>query len=209
VTSRGQKGAVANFWDVRRFSIVAAVLVLVRAAPAAAQNQQLFNDFKDDGQVNPCAYSPGQLRKGLKGLPPDIKQYAPGLADQLRRPCGRAPAPVEQQEVEQQAAPGPPSAGPPRADIPKPPSPNVAARRAIDAPVPAASTGPTGADAPGWLVALLVALGVGALAALVANRYGGWSPEGLSRRLRAGFIDASGRGTDAALELRERLTPGR
>jgi hypothetical protein len=197
---------------VRRYVILTAVLALVPAAPAAGQDQQLLNDYKNDGQVNPCAYSPGQVRKGLQGLPPDVKQYAPGLADQLRRPCNQptpAPVPQQQEEAQPQAGPAPPSAGPPRPDVPRPPSPNVSPRRAIEAPVPAASTAPTGSDAPGWLVLLLVLLGAAVVGALLGNLYSGWSPEGLGRRLRAGFGGASGRSSDPAFELRERLSPGR
>ena len=210
MTRRAEAGALATVWAVRRLLIPAALLLLVPASPALAQNQELFNDLKDDGAINPCAYSPGQLQKGLKGLPPDVKQYAPGVGDQLRRPCAQSPVAPGSPEAEQQAGtPGAPGGGPPRPDVPKPPEPNAKPRRAVDAPVPAASVGPTGPDAPGWLVALLVVIGVVALLALLANRVGGWSPEPFLRRLRAGFTDAGGRSADTVLELRERLTPGR
>ena len=195
---------------MRRYLIPAALLLLVPAAPAGAQDQQFLNDLRNDGQVNPCNYSPDQLRKNLKGLPPDVKQYAP--VGQLTRPCGGAapaPAGTPQQEGREAAALGgaPPGGGPPRPDVPKPPSPGVSPRRAVVAPVPAASA-ETGADAPGWLVALLSLLALVGLAALLANRIAGWSLDPFLRRLRAGFVDAGERTADSLAQMRERLTPG-
>ena len=94
-----------------------ALALALAAARARAQND-LYNDFQSDGQIDPCAYSPGQLQNGLDNLPPDLQQYAPGFADQLRSgleaQCGggAVPAPGEDRG---RAAPAAPAAGrPPR-----------------------------------------------------------------------------------------------
>src|SRR5918992_130165 len=84
----------------RRVLAMAGAALLVAAPSASAQNQ-LYNDFQNDGEINPCAYSPGQLQNGLNSLPPDLQQYAPGFADQLRAgleaPCGGAGASTAEQ----------------------------------------------------------------------------------------------------------------
>jgi len=60
------------------------VLALVFAAPAAAQ----LNDYKNGGSIPQCKYSDRQLGGALGDLPPDIEQYAPGYADELRNARG-------------------------------------------------------------------------------------------------------------------------
>jgi hypothetical protein len=171
--------------------VLAVGLALGLAAPASGQSK-IFQDFKNDGQINPCAYSPGQLKRGLQQLPPDIRQYAPGLADQLRRPCVRsvapAPAPARQQGTTDPARPAAPSS--PRRSrrktrVPPPPAPRATAR-AIDAAAPAVSARSTG-DIPSWLVLLLGGLGGFGLVGLLAVRYGVLDPAGLARRVRAGL----------------------
>ena len=176
---------------MRRATCLAAFLasaMLVPAAPAGAQNQ-IYRDFADDGEINPCDYSRGQLQRGLKGLPPDLEQYAPGIGDQLRRPCqGGGAAPTG--GTDEQGAGGPAAGGGPGGpaglDIPRPPVPRPGGRSAIDAPLPAFSATPKGPDAPGWLVALLVLIGLGGLGALV-SRYAGFGYADLAGPLRARF----------------------
>jgi hypothetical protein len=187
-----------------------AIALVAPAAPALAQQNQIYNDFKKNGQVNPCQYSKGQLQKGLKNLPPDIKQYAPGLADQLRRPCAAAPAgvappPSGPNKPEAQAVL--PTAAPTGAEpaIPAPPAPRSKARRAINAAAPAVSADPGGIDVPLWLQLALLALGASALAFFAAVRYGGVDPESVSRPVRAALVE----GGDALSDLRHRLPPGR
>jgi hypothetical protein len=73
----------------RATAVLAAFMALSMSAPALGQD--ILNDFRRSGGINPCNYSDSQLRRGLQGLPPDIQQYAPGLADQLsggREGCG-------------------------------------------------------------------------------------------------------------------------
>ena len=117
-------------------SLLLAVVVLAPAATAVAQNP--IDDYRRNGTIDPCKYSDGQLRKGIGNLPPDVEQYAPGLADQLnpgRQGCGGgAPGGAETRQSE--AVPGParraavvaaaPAARPRgAADIKAPPSPVV------------------------------------------------------------------------------------
>ena len=72
-------------WPVRRLILLsAAICALVLAAPASAQ----LNDYKNGGSVPTCKYSDKQLGGQLGDLPPDIEQYAPGYADELRNARG-------------------------------------------------------------------------------------------------------------------------
>ena len=176
---------------MRRALCLAAFLataMLVPAAPAGAQNQ-IYRDFSDDGQINPCNYSRGQLQRGLKGLPPDLEQYAPGIGDQLRRPCNRAgpaPAGTPDDPGAPLAAGGGPGAPPP-IDIPRPPAPRAGETKPVVGTLPAFSATPKGPDVPGWLVALLVVIAVGGLGTLLASRSAGMGFADLTRPLRARF----------------------
>ena len=178
-------------------SVLVAGLVL---APSAFAQNDLYNDYKKDGQVNPCSYSPGQVRRNLQDLPPDVQQYAPGLADQLRRPCGGAPqsAPVQQSPAAPAPAggggpPAPPS--PDRPSVPRPPAPKSPVVRAVNATAPAVPAN-SGSDFPAWLVATLGALAAVVLGVMLAGRYGGLELESLTRPLRASLAEAGGRVED-------------
>jgi hypothetical protein len=190
----------------RQLKAAAAALALLgfTAAPAAGQGG-IYNDFQSDGQINACAYSPGQLQNGLNNLPPDLQQYAPGFADQLRAgleaQCGggAVPAPGDPNATVVPVLPGGGS-GPsqPNSTIPKPPAPKPAAvQRLGDVPAPPVSVVPTGSDPPDGLLPLLAAGGLLLLLALVGIlRLSGVSGERLSRPLRAAFADARGRTSD-------------
>ena len=70
-------------------SLLMVAFVLAGTATAAAQNP--IDDYRRNGTIDPCKYSDGQLRRGSGNLPPDVEQYAPGLADALnqgREGCG-------------------------------------------------------------------------------------------------------------------------
>jgi hypothetical protein len=182
--------------------LLAAALLL---APATSAFADLYNDYKNNGSVNPCNYSPGEVNKQLKNLPPDVQQYAPGLADQLRRPCGGAPqsAPVQQSPAAPTPSGGaPPPAAPGKPAIPSPPAPKAPAISVVNAaapPVPANS----GGSFPGWLVVTLGALAALALAVMLAGRYGGLELEAFTRPLRASLAEAGGRAGDRAGDLRD------
>jgi hypothetical protein len=160
---------------------VAMVCLSVTVAPASADP---INDYRRNGTINPCKYSDGQLKKGLGNRSPDVEQYAPGLADQLRQGregCGGGSTGTPQTQAV--PAPGNPTNGGdgtggtgagaaaaarPKAKILDPPAPKASARtRLADI-----STPPVSQDfndgAPGWLVPVLVALlALAAVAALV------------------------------------------
>jgi hypothetical protein len=74
---------------VRRLILLAVTLcALALAGPASAQ----LDDFRNGGSVPQCKYSDRQLGQQLGDLPPDVEQYAPDYADELRNargaPCG-------------------------------------------------------------------------------------------------------------------------
>jgi hypothetical protein len=193
-------------------------MALGAAVPADAQ--QVFNDFRRNGTINPCNYTDGQLRQGLNGLPPDVQQYAPGLADQLaagREGCGGGGG-QPTAAVPTPAAPGAPPTAPtavpaaPKIKIPAPPAPKATVRTKLaniaTPTVPAKLATSESSGTPGWLLPLLVCLSlVGLLIAGV--RIGGWSFERFTRPFKAGLAEAGGRTADALAQLRDSVRLGR
>lgn len=193
-------------------TLFVAALLLAPAASALAQNS-LYNDYRRTGQVNPCKYSPGQVRRQLQNLPPDVQQYAPGLADQLRRPCAAAPAaaPVQRQSTSAPTPTGGPPAPPPaprKARVLAPPAPKSPTVRVVDATAPLVPQSSV-AGLPSWLALGLGLLAALALALLLAMRYAGLELESLTRPLRASLAEAGGHAGDLAGDLRDRLRLGR
>lgn len=195
--------------------LLTALLAALAAAPAAAAGP--LDDFRRDGQIDPCRYSDQQLRNGLNGLPPDVQQYAPGLADQLaggREGCGGS-SPGSSETRQSELVPAPPAGGgsgggsAERAKVPSPPSPKPTPRlRLADVDSPAVDTSSLGSDAPDWLLPLLlVVAAAGGLAALARVR--GTSADRIARPLRASFADAGGRTADAFAELWDSVRLGR
>jgi hypothetical protein len=164
-----------------------AALSLAGAGPATAQSNKIYKDFQNDGQINPCSYSKGQLQKGLHDLPPDIQQYAPGLADQLRQPCASAapalpPATTPEAKRRQEAVLPTATSKP---GIPSPPAPKGKVTRGLNVAAPVVTASPTGSDVPVWLQVLLGLVAVGTLGWVAAVRFGGFDPEHATRGLRA------------------------
>jgi len=199
-------------------ALLALLVCLIGAGP--------YEDYRDDGQINPCDYSEEELRQGLEGLPPDVLQYSPGLADQLtagREGCGGgAPGsdtdPRQYETVPQVSGTGGGGRGAggrgirgdlaADARIPEPPAPDAAAKArlaGITAP-PVSAT--TRSDVPGWVVALLAAAGIGALLFTLA-RTNGLGADRLLGSLRASFADAGGRTADAAVQVFDSVRLGR
>lgn len=202
-------------------SLLVALAVLGPVAGAAAQGP--IDDYRRNGSIDPCKYSDGQLKRGLGNLPPDVEQYAPGLADQLnqgRQGCGGA-APGGTETRQGEAVPGPASVGgsgggggsggaggAPKAELKAPPTPVVGTRLRladIAAPVPAEKPGQ---DVPGWLLPLLLAAAVVA-AVVAALRVTGADAGRFTRPLGVAFRDAGERTGDAMADLWDRVRLGR
>lgn len=197
---------------LRAIAAITAVTALWSVAPAHAQN--ILNDFRRTGRINPCNYSDGQLRRGLQGLPPDIQQYAPGLADQLaagREGCGGGGQPAAVPVPTLPGAP-PPSGGPPKPQIkvPAPPAPKPKPRpRIAEIATPTVTTTvAAGSDTPGWLAPVLTCLALGGVF-LALVRFGGFSSERFTRPLRASAGELAGRSADALAQLRDSVRFGR
>jgi len=200
-----------------------AVLSLAFASPAAAQLQ----DYKNNGTVAPCKYNDRQLGGALGDLPPDIEQYAPGYAEQLRNargaPCGSKGTPGSggtttgaNDRVED--VPAPPSVGgsggPGGAATPgpttmervgKPPIPVPTPRTKLaDVTSPAITSGPTGPDVPVWALFLIaVVLLVGSALFLSGADFSRLRPFGVAAD------EARARTSDRAIELWETVRFGR
>ena len=201
-------------------SLLLAAFLLAQAATAAAQNP--IDDYRRNGTIDPCKYSDGQLRRGAGGLPPDVEQYAPGLADSLnqgREGCGgSSPGSTDTRQTDAVPTPSNPGGtgsgggggeGAGRAaQIKAPPSPLAAPRtRLANFSAPAVTAKP-GQDVPGWVLPLvLVALALAAVVALL--RLTGTDASRRTRPLGAAFRDAGERSGDAAAGLWDRVRLGR
>ena len=190
-------------------------LALVAAAPAQAQSD-LYNDFQTDGQIDACAYDPGTLQEGLNNLPPDLQQYAPGFADQLRAgleaQCGGGAVPAPGEEAGVPVPGGSAGGGPPTSTrVNTPAAPKPSDRPVIgNVPAPGVSVAPEGSDPPGWLLPLLAGLAMLLVLAIsAAARVSGFGLERLTRPLGASFSDAGARTGEAFAYARDVVRFGR
>ena len=204
-----------------------AVLSLAVASPAAAQLQ----DFKNKGTIPPCKFNDRQLGKSLGDLPPDIEQYAPGYAEQLRNnrgaACGGKGAPGgggtttgANERVE--GVPVPPSVGgsggaggsgasgaTTAERVGKPPIPVPTPRTKLaDVTSPAITSGPTGPDVPFWALALIAVVLLGGSALTALYLYGA-DLSRFTRPLGVAAGEARARTSDRAIELWETVRLGR
>jgi hypothetical protein len=175
--------------------LVALATLAFPAGAMADDFQQIFGDYKDDGQINGC-YRPDQIHNAGRDIPPDIEQYAPGFGDALssaQTRCGSAQAPAEPDEEPAlvSAGKGGPDVErkkavrePPAPKVPPPPVPTELA-----APNLAPAAASVSSDTPGALIALLVAAGIALVLALAwaLAWFMGWSPERLTKPLSAAF----------------------
>jgi hypothetical protein len=206
-------------------AVIAAFAVLAPGA-SANQFQRLYNDFKGDGVINGCGYSPGQLQRGASEIPPDVEQYAPSFADQLAAArqrqaagrCGGGAAPAERAAAaaeEQAGSAGGGSDRPRGRGVSKPPAPKRPVETTLaGVPSPrvsasAASTAGSDAPAPVWILAALAGLAVLALVAAMAVRSSGLSAERYSRPFGASASEARDRVADALVEFWDWLRLGR
>jgi len=170
------------------------------AFPAAAMAddfQEIFGDYKDNGEINGC-YRPDQIHNAGSDIPPDIEQYAPGFGDALasaQTRCGSGQVPTS--EPDQQPAlvsAGTPGPGGPdiekKKSVREPPAPRVPAPAVpTELAAPNLAGAAVASDTPGALIALLVAAGIALAIALAWTLawFMGWSPERLTKPLSAAF----------------------
>jgi hypothetical protein len=180
--------------------ILIALASLAFPAGAMADDfQQIFGDYKDDGQINGC-YRPDQIHNAGSDIPPDIEQYAPGFGDALasaQTGCG-SQSPASEPEDDEPALVSAGTPGPGGSDVEKkkavrePPAPELRAP-ALPTELVAPHLAPAGAavasDTPGALIALLIAAGIAVVLALAWTLawFMGWSPERLTKPLSAAF----------------------
>ena len=214
-------------------ALIASLALLAGAAPDALAGP--VDDFRQDGVVDVCRYSQGELERAGNSLPPDVIQYSPGLADQLsagREGCsgGGSPGGVNPRQTVSDpadtdqdgdidsadaAAAGGGSGGArgggsaERAGVvPDPPSPSTQARtRLADIATPSVAA-TSRSDVPGWVLTLLIALGLGALL-FTLLRFSGLSGERFTTPLKASFGEAGGRIADALSEVWDSVRLGR
>lgn len=215
--------------------LLATLVLCLFSAPTAFAGP--IEDFRQDGALDPCDYSPGELQQAGNSLPPDVIQYSPGLLDQLnagREGCGGAPqgdpdprrtvndpADTDQDgdiDGADAAAAGTGGGGggggadtaeqPAASRVPDPPTPSTTARaRLAEIATPPVSA-TTRSNVPDWVVVLLIALGLGALLfALLRSR--GASTDRFATPLRASFADAGGRSSDVLAEIWDSVRLGR
>jgi hypothetical protein len=140
-------------------TMLATVAALLLAAPAQADFQTLYNDYRADGVIDGCAYSAGELSSGLTDIPADVREYDPGFTDAIN-------AALEQQAAGCNAAPQAALAKNEVTASDGSPGPAVPHVLAIHAAA-------TGRSMPAVLVALIGALGavLGAAAVLAVLRH--------------------------------------
>ncbi len=198
--------------------------MLVVAAPALAGP---IDDYRRNGSIDACKYSDGQLKQGLKNLPPDVEQYAPGLADQLnggREGCSSGGSNNRKQS---EAVPGPSApgngggggatsggtaagaaAGAAAPTVPDPPSPVITARQRLAGAGSTRVPSQIDQGPPGWVTPLLlILLSVAVVIALLRLR--GANLARFTRPLGASFTEAGGRTSDSMAELWDRVRLGR
>ena len=196
---------------------LAPALALAAVAPASADP---YDDYRRDGSINPCNYSPDQLQRSRDALPPDVIQYSPGLADQLaagQEGCGGQAPGAAPETRDSELVPSPPSAGgggtepsgtpgdSRRARILDPPTPKAAEKiRLANLATPAPSVRPGSEEMPGWMLPLLGGLALLGLLAFMAARV--LAGAGGGRPLAAG---PRGRLSDALTEVWESVRLGR
>jgi hypothetical protein len=199
---------------VRPGRLIALFLLLALALPSAAAAsgfQEIYGDYKSDGELNGC-YSPQDLHRAGGQIPPDIEQYAPGFGNSLsaaQTRCssgGAAPAPEETEEpaplLAGTAGPGAPDAVKKKV-VRDPPAPKAIPMPVVgNLPDPSldTATAVVRSDTPGALIALLIAAGIAVALTLAWTLawFMGWSTERLTKPLAATF-----------LTVWDRLIPGR
>jgi hypothetical protein len=71
---------------------IAVLILLAVPSVAAAGFQTLYDDYRADGVIDGCAYTPSQLSSGLNGIPADVSEYDPGFSDAINAALEQAAA---------------------------------------------------------------------------------------------------------------------
>ncbi len=201
---RGPSLAFASLRTVAHRVLAGALAGVVLGAPATASAndfQTVYNAYKKQGTIKPCAFSEQQLRNANHETPPDVAQYAPSFLDAVasaREQSGNC----RRQHAQRVAAPAPvpvpvptastPAGAPPTPSTPTPSPTATTAQPAVTATTPAptppaqAPGAPAlvaqhaaadhGAPAAVWLLALLGAAVVLAALGAALAWWLGWSP---------------------------------
>jgi len=204
-------------------------LSLAPAAMAQQDFRKLADDFRNDGAIDGCDYSEGQLRKADGQTPPDVEQYAPAFSDSLdaarqqrasggcSKKRGRTSAGGDDATGGTTAAGGggsPPAPGQRSAKPGDPAAPPSPTKPLVEAARPLAAVpkgaGP-GSSPPAIVWALFAVSGLALLAGLASALawYYGWDPDRFTRPIRAGFVEAGGRAADGAGTFGDWLRLGR
>jgi hypothetical protein len=177
---------------------LAVALVLLPATAVADPFDDVFADYQEDGQIDPCKHTPEELQQAKRDIPNDIEQYAPDFPGELdaameeraRSNCGdeggttTTPGADGGTSTGGVAPPPAPGATTPNApgQAPAPPGTAQPAQPANDGAIAsAAGRDDGGGDVPAPLVALLVAGGLLTLALLFWGlfRFFAWEPRWL------------------------------
>lgn len=199
---------------------------LPASAPAQGSDfERIFEDYRADGEIDPCKYTDKQLRNAEDQVPPDIEQYAPGFLDALRTARERR----ARGECDKKTTTTPGSGGgtaPPGASggsgapgaaggftLPDPPEPDSKDRTFLTGVTAPSDKAPTsgGAGAPTLVLVLGIAAGIAGLIGLIAAlfHFMGWSPDRFTRPFRSAATEAGMKSSDLAADFRDWVRFGR
>jgi hypothetical protein len=196
--------------------LVAAALLCALAAPGpavAGTFSKLYQDYGNDGHIQDCTYSSGQLRNAAGNIPPDVQAYDPGFGDEVNRSLGAGcggSAPTTATAVTPPAPPGPSPTQLRKADrkrtkhvaVDGSPKPVLVAKPVLPTSAPVLDSNQR---VPFALLAMAAALGVLILTGggMALGRYLGWDLARASGP--AGRRGLRGRAGDALADLRDRF----
>jgi hypothetical protein len=154
--------------------VLALLVLAILAAPAGADLGELYDEYRQTGNVTGCGRSAPELRDTLDDVPADIRAYDPGFVAELESAleqrasgCARAAIPLAGVQIafgqQRQAADGSPAPANPRAPVP---------------PAGLAEVAAESQSSPAWLLAALAIAIAGLLAAVALVRRAQPGPRG-------------------------------
>ena len=127
--------------------LLAAALCGWAAAPAGAQLGEIYETYREQGIVNGCDHPPEELRDALASIPADIQAYDPGFGEALNAALSQRSAGCETETLDH---------------VPRGVDEAVDGSAAPQSPLIAAGAPPAGEDDGSGVVALVLALALGA-----------------------------------------------